>query len=298
MYIKKHKTDSVAICVHKSFRVTRALGVGVTVCSSGGEFVYRCRDAVTWLDHRTPTVPKVAMRQDDVDQAVQAIKRLLDGEAATLEILPCPIVPSALPAALHLTQSASSGRRALEHAPEPSQTTGHAAFTQDRPREVEAGFEAEDGASSDDGPKPKRLRQEATLTTDDWADHGVFLGKIVMYIVCSEATVGTQRRLLKQKWKAELVVTTSDKLITSAFRLLEEMGLASRSQRGSSIELFAPTEANMDEVVTALVTLLCESDKTKTRMGEALRGRDVNQYFDQAHFQAAVAVVGDTIKAP
>ena len=43
MYVKKHKTDSVAICVHKSFRVTRALAVGVTVGSLGGEFVSRCR---------------------------------------------------------------------------------------------------------------------------------------------------------------------------------------------------------------------------------------------------------------
>ena len=254
--------------------------------------------AATWLDERTPTVPKVALRQDDADQVVQAIKRLLDGGAATVEHLPCPIAPSALPAGLPLTQRSNAGARVPQHAAESSQVVGRAALTQDRPSEGEDVVHAEDESSSDHGPQPKRLRQEEELTPEHWKDHGVFLGKMVTYIVCAETNIGTQRRLLKQKWKADVSVKTLDKLITCAFRLLEDMGLASRTGRGGSIELYAPPESMFDGVVSAMVTILGESDKTTIRMRDALKGRDENQYFDQAHFDAAVAMVGDTIKAP
>jgi hypothetical protein len=253
------------------------------------------REVESWLPPSTATVDKVTLLQDEADQAVTAIKRLLDGGAATMERMPCPVVTSTLPVSLPATQASDAPLPGMvAEASSSVARDGREALTQDRPGEAED----DEVEENETGPRPKRLREEGPLAAEDWEHHGLLLGRIVTYIVCSTSATGTQRRLLKAKWKTHAAAKNVDKLITCAFRLLEDMGLALRSNRGASIELYAPPDAMKEKSVKALVSMLGLNAASESTLGESLAERDVNEYLDEASIDAAVTIAGDSLRAP
>ena len=122
--------------------------------------------------------------------------------------------------------------------------------------------------------------------------------QIATYILTSLAESTKERRRLKITFGINALPTTVDKLITCAFRLLENMCLAERSSRGSQVTLYGPPVASRNMVATALNEMLGLAEKETRTLTTALSERDESPVWDVGASTSTVAMVGDTLKKP
>ena len=238
----------------------------------------------------TTTVTKCDMNQDEADQLVIALKKLLDGAAATVEQLPCPVKMVDLPAELPTSQIETTQKPVCP--PQCALSTSGSSSTQTMDDDI-----IED-TPDDNGPKPKRLRQEAELRPQDWQVHRALMSQIVAYMLTNAKDTNRERRRLKIKFGADAKPETLDQLITCAYRVLETLQLAVRSDRGSSITVYAPPVESQIAVATALKDLLGLTEKDATSLRTVLPQRDVAPAWDAEAFLTSVAWFGDTLKTP
>ena len=171
-----------------------------------------------WTRTCGKSVQKCAINEDEADLTVKALKRLCDGGAVTLEELPCPVKLEQLPAALPATQAPQASLFPVDVAPGVSD-----ALTQVKAGEVGALDDEEDARAS--GPPPKRLRGEEAISRQSWQGQCVLMSRIVKFVLTSTTQLSKDRKRLKVKYAGEAAPQVVEKLIDTAFRLLDSMTL-------------------------------------------------------------------------